>query len=118
MATTAKVRRARTFSVTRIDVERPIRTMLEVDSPRRNVENALAQESTPQLAESIRIYARCSRANGDSVQDVLEVLMNLVRDSTPQTRSLAKRSCEVADVAVAAYFSEPVSTPAGIWRSL
>lgn len=73
---------------------------------RQNVAAALGQESL-QAAESVRIYARCSRAKGDSVQDVLEVLMKLVRDTTPKTKSLPKRSCEVADWAIAAYLGEP-----------
>ena len=75
---------------------------------RQNVAVALAQESL-QAAESVRTYARYSRAKGDSVQEVVEVLMQLVRETTPTTKSLPKRSCEVADWAIDAYLgvSEP-----------
>lgn len=78
---------------------------------RQNVVIALAQESSQCVAESVRIYARRARANGDSVQEVLEVLMHLVRDAAPQSRSLSSRSCEVANWAIAAYFGEPAATP-------
>lgn len=92
-----------------------IPSVVDMDIPRQNVVAALAQESMPHLAESIRTYARRARANGDSVQEVLEVLMNLVPDATPDTTSLARRSCEVADCAIAAYFGEPEPTPARKW---
>jgi hypothetical protein len=87
----------------------PIRSPRDADVLRENVADALAQASS-QAAESVRAYARYSRAQGDSLQEVVEVLMKLVRDTTPETKSLPKRSCEVADWAIAAYQgeSEPV----------
>jgi len=65
---------------------------------------ALAHESSLRLAESVRTFASQSRARGDSINEVLEVLMDLVRETTPQNASSAKRSCDVAEWAIAGYF--------------
>lgn len=79
------------------------------DSLRQFVAAALAEESSLSLAESIRTYASESRANGESIHEVLEVLMNLARDTTPKNASPAKRSCEIAEWAISGYFEQPQS---------
>ncbi len=93
------------------------RRAANADIPARNVAAALAQETSLHLAESIRTYSRRARANGDSVQEVLEVLMGLVRDTTPERTAVAKRSCAVAEWAIAAYFDEPESIRVASWRA-
>jgi hypothetical protein len=77
------------------------------DTLRRGVATALARGSTIGLAASVRIYARRGRANGDTVQDVVKCLMDLVRNATADDGTLAKRSCAVAEWAIAAYYNEP-----------
>jgi len=78
---------------------------------------ALAQESSLRLAESIRTYASQSRANGDSIHEVLDVLMKLACETTPQNVSAAKRSSDVAEWAIAGYFEERESMRTAIWRA-
>lgn len=95
----------------------PSRSAMDADIPRRNVAAALAEETSLRLAESIRTYSRRARADGDSVQEVLEVLMSLVRDTTPERTSVAKRSCAVAEWAIAAYFDEPDTQRVARWRA-
>jgi hypothetical protein len=82
--------------------------------PRRGVAAALARGVTPRVATSVRNYAKRSRAHGDTVQDVVKNLMELVRDATPNEAILAKRSCEVAEWAIAAYY-EPESMGVAAW---
>jgi hypothetical protein len=95
----------------------PSRTAVDRDSSRRGVASALARESTIDLAVCVRSYARRARADGDIVQDVVKCLMDLVRDATPDDGTLAKRSCMVADWAIAAYYDEPESVPVAAWRT-
>jgi len=64
---------------------------------------------------SVRNYAKRSRARGDTVQEVIKVLEDLVRDAAPTSTTLAKRSCEVAEWAIQAYFEAPSSTHAAAW---
>ena len=80
----------------------------------RGVAAALARGVMPRVETSIRDYAKRSRAHGDTVQDVVKNLMELVRDATPNDAMLAKRSCEVAEWAIAAYY-EPESTGVTAW---
>jgi hypothetical protein len=80
----------------------------------RAVTVALASGVTPRLAASVRNYARRSRARRDIVQDVVKNLMELVRDAPPNDMTLAKRSCQVADWAIEAYY-EPESARAAEW---
>ena len=87
------------------------------DTLRRTVAAAMAQESSLRLAESVRTYASQSRENGDSIHEVLEVLMELARETTPQHASSAKWSCDVADWAIAGYFEERESIRVAIWRA-
>ena len=82
------------------------RTAASRETLRRITAAALAHEPSLRLAESIRTYASQSRANGDSIHEVLEVLMNLARDTAPQNASSAKRSCDIAEWAIAGYFDE------------
>lgn len=114
MATNARTAGAPGIAV---GVSSPRPRAADADIPRRNVAAALAQETSLRLAESIRTYARRARANGDSVQEVLEVLMSLVRDTTPEPTSVAKRSCAVAEWAIAAYFDEAEALRVATWRA-
>ena len=86
-------------------------------SLRRTVADALTQESSLRMAESIRTYASQSRANGDSIHEVLEVLMELARETTPPNASSAKRSCDVAEWAIAGYYDERESIRDVLWRA-
>lgn len=87
------------------------------DGLRRAVAAALAQESSLRLAESIRVYASQSRASGDSIHQVLDVLMNLAQSTIPKDVSLAKWSCDVAEWAIAGYFEESQSIQVAICRA-
>lgn len=95
----------------------PPRRAPRSDTLRLTVAAALAQESSLRLAESIRVYASQSRANGDSIHEVLEVLMKLASETTPQNASAAKRSSDVAEWAIAGYFEERESVRTAIWRA-
>jgi hypothetical protein len=99
--------RRRSVRSTPPDENAPGLTDADARVSRRPVANALARGSGPGLAASVRTYARRSRATGDTVQDVVRVLMDLVRDAIPESASRTKRSCEVAEWAIAAYFEEP-----------
>jgi len=95
----------------------PVRRPHAGEARRRIVADALAQEHSLRLAESIREYASESRANGDSIHEVLDVLMTLTRDTTPTDTSSAKRSSEIAEWAIAGYFEERQSIRVAIWRA-
>ena len=95
----------------------PARRAPRSDTLRLTVAAALAQESSLRLAESIRTYASQSRANGDSIHEVLDVLMKLACETTPQNVSSAKRSSDVAEWAIAGYFEERESMRTAIWRA-
>jgi hypothetical protein len=98
------------------DAKVPPSTAGNADIPWRRVASALAQESALLLTTSVRNYAKHSRAHGDTVQEVVKVLEGLVRDAAPQSATLAKRSCEVAEWAIEAYFEEP-SIRVATWRT-
>jgi hypothetical protein len=99
----------------------------EVTDPRGAVEttmttttmiaDALAHESSLSLAESIRTFASQSRAKGDSIHDVLGLLMRLAQQSTPRDATVAKRSSDVAEWAIAGYFEERVSMRTALWHA-
>ena len=98
------------------DEKAPPLTAGNADIRWRGVAAALAQESRLLLAPSVRNYAKRSRAHGDTVQEVVKVLEDLVRDAAPESATLAKRSCEVAEWAIEAYFEEP-SIHVATWRA-
>ncbi len=90
----------------------PLSTAGSADISGYGVATALAQQSPLLLANAVRTYAKQSRAHGETVQAVIKCLMDLVRDAAPGSRTLAKRSCEVAEWAIEAYFEEPSWRPA------
>ena len=94
-----------------------IRRARNGDRLRLAVAAALAEAHSLSLAESIRTYASESRANGDSIHEVLDVLMNLTRHTTPTNASSAKRSCDVAEWAIAGYFEDRLSMRTAIKRA-
>lgn len=93
----------------------PVRRSHGGEARRRIVADAMAQERSLRLAEWIREYASESRANGDSIHEVLEVLMTLARDTTPTNTSSAKRSSEIAEWAIAGYFEDSQSIRVAMW---
>lgn len=76
------------------------------DIPWRGVATALARKSPLLLTTAVRNYAKRARAHGATVQQVVKVLEDLIRDAAPESTTLAKRSCEVAEWAIEAYFEE------------
>jgi hypothetical protein len=76
----------------------------------------LTADNTDISWASVRDYAKRSRARGDTVQEVVKVFEDLVRDAAPSSPKLAKRSCEVAEWAIQAYFEAPSSHVAA-WRA-
>jgi hypothetical protein len=97
------------------DEKAPPLTAGHADIPWRDVATALAQKSPRLLTTSVRDYARSSRAHGATVQEVVKVLEDLVRDAAPESTTLAKQSCEVAEWAIQAYFEVPASMHVAIW---
>jgi hypothetical protein len=68
---------------------------------------ALAGTSARFLPRHIRSYTKQSRAMGVSVQDTVKNLVDLAREANPDDPELARRSSEIAQCAIDAYFEAP-----------
>lgn len=79
------------------------------DLPLRDAAAALAGQSARLLPRSIRSYARRSRAIGVTVHDVVKNLIDVARDASPDDPTLARRSSDIAQCAIEAYFEAPDS---------
>lgn len=82
--------------------------------PLRAVEAAMAHGSPTHVAASVQCYARQSRANGDTVHEVVKRLLDLFRSAAAKHAISSKESSDIATWAIDGYFDEVV--PAVVYQ--
>lgn len=81
------------------------------------VKEAMAHGSPIHVAASVQCYARQSRANGDTVHEVVKRLLDLFRGAAADHAISSKESSDIATWAIDGYFdqAEP-PVPYQEWR--